>query len=209
MTEQEAQKILGTNFLSIDSLNSIAKQLGIALIEKSEPVPYDANTLKENKDCILFYAPERFSDGRPITLAGMRLFFGTDPAVKEPCFYNQDWYVEQGFATASVEPGWHLISKNVIRNSRGKNPEFLKNELAREESFPSAVLTAFAFFAFYFSTGEKLWVHDFIWCNDHDDNGDRIYTGRYEDPLGKNKNGFNVHRHLKIRECYGAVKSLK
>ena len=50
-----------------------------------------------------------------------------------------------------------------------------------------------------------LWRHDFIWCDDSDHNGDRIYTGRYIDPNGINKNGFNIHRHLSIRPCYGAA----
>jgi len=57
---------------------------------------------------------------------------------------------------------------------------------------------------YYFHTqGGLLWKSDFIWCSDKDKNGDQIYVGRYRDPLGVNKNGFNIHRHLKIRNYYG------
>ena len=45
----------------------------------------------------------------------------------------------------------------------------------------------------------------FIWCNDVDANGDRIYVGRYFDPLGISKNGFSVHRQLRIKNNYGCI----
>ena len=34
-------------------------------------------------------------------------------------------------------------------------------------------------------------------------NSDQIYVGRYIDPIKINKNGFSIHRHLKIKNNYG------
>lgn len=50
-----------------------------------------------------------------------------------------------------------------------------------------------------------LWKHDFVWCSDMDHNGDRIYVGKYHDISGVNKNGFSIHRHLALRECYASI----
>ena len=74
-----------------------------------------------------------------------------------------------------------------------------------KEKFPSAILTSFVFFSYYLLSRELLWKNDFTWCSDLDNNGDQIYTGRYIDPKGINKNGFNIHRHLSIRSYHGAT----
>ena len=99
---------------------------------------------------------------------------------------------------------WYLVKKTVNKNSRGKNPKDISKLLKNKENFPTAVLITFVFFSYYFlANGKILWKHDFIWCSDKDKNGDIIYTGRYVDPKKINKNGFNIHRHLSIRHCYG------
>lgn len=142
-----------------------------------------------------------------ITLNDMRDKFGLDPAASEPCFYNQDWYIKEDFATTTQTDGkWHTLPKEVRQEWRAKRPEEIEKELTQEERFPTAVTAAFTFFAYWFySGGEKLWKHDFVWCSDRDHNNDRIYVGRYEDPAGINKNGFNIHRHLALRESYSAA----
>ena len=155
---------------------------------------------------LLIYTPSHFADGTPVTLNILREKFGMDPAVSEPCFYNQDWYVKEDFATKTVLDGtWHLIRKEVLEDARAKRPEEIEESLTGEE-FPTAVMCAFAFFAYWFATGgDKLWKRDFVWCRDRDHNNDRIYVGRYEDPAGVNKNGFNIHRHLALRSAYSTA----
>ena len=141
-----------------------------------------------------------------LTLNGLRERLGVDPSQKEPCMYNQDWYVKEDFANLSLDGRWHFIRKHVLEEARAKAPDEIEAKLAQEESFPTAVTCAFTFFAYWFATGgEKLWKHDFVWCSDRDHNGDRIYVGRYEDPVGVNKNGFNIHRHLSLRPSYSAA----
>lgn len=176
--------------------------------ENAPVVPFSEDVLKKHADThILIYTPAAYADGAPITLNSLRKRFGTDPAVSEPCFYDQDWYEKEDFASKeSLDGKWHLIRKGVLEDIRAKLPEDIEAALGTSEAFPSAVTHAFTFFAYWFATGsEMLWKHDFVWCYDRDHNGDRIYVGRYEDPAGVNKNGFNVHRHLSLRPAYSAA----
>ena len=47
--------------------------------------------------------------------------------------------------------------------------------------------------------------NDYVWCSDVDDKGDQIYVGRYTDASGLNADGFEIHRHLRIKQNYGVV----
>jgi hypothetical protein len=145
-----------------------------------------------------------------ITLNHLREYFGTDPA-EEPCMYNQDWYLKEDFADKTATDGeWHVLRKQVKEEWRAKTPQDIEPELKSNEQLPTAVTAAFVFFAYWYSTGGKrLWEHDFVWCCDRDHNGDRIYVGRYEDPAGVNKNGFNIHRHLSLRPAYSAAPEIR
>ena len=170
--------------------------------------PFSDSVLKKNADThVLIFTPRAYADGTPITLLSLRERFGTDPAVSEPCMYGQDWYLKEDFAAkTSLDGKWHLVRKDVLEDARAKLPEDIETSLDPKETFPNAVTCTFAFFAHWFvSGGEKLWKHDFVWCSDRDHNGDRIYVGRYEDPAGVNKNGFNIHRHLSLRPAYSAA----
>jgi hypothetical protein len=211
MTEQEAKKIMGKNFIGSLEINSIASDLDFEKIdEKNIPlIPFSERALNENEDSILILGVSKHKDGSPLTLNSLRSLFGLDPEKKEPCFYNQDWYLKQSFANQPLEYKWYLIKKNIEEKTRAEEPEKIISELSKDESLPKAVTTAYVFFANYILNKEILWEGDFIWCFDFDDNGDRIYTGRYTDPTGKNKKGFNIHRHLRIRPCYGAVLEIK
>ena len=172
------------------------------------PVPFSEDTLKKCADShLLVFTPSAFPDGTPITLTALRERFSMDPAVSEPCFYNQDWYLKEDFSAATALDGkWHLLPLRVLEDARAKRPEEIEAGLGSGEAFPTAVTCAFAFFAYWLHTaGAALWKNDFLWCSDRDHNGDRIYVGRYEDPAGVNKNGFNIHRHLALRPAYSAA----
>lgn len=171
-------------------------------------VPFADEVLKRHADThLLIFTPRAYADGASITLNSLREKFGTDPAASEPCMYDQDWYVKEDFASKTALDGrWHFIRKNVLEDARAKSPEDIEGSLRIGEAFPNAVTCAFAFLAYWFvSGGEKLWKNDFVWCSDRDHNGDRIYVGRYADPAGVNKNGFNIHRHLSLRPAYSAA----
>ncbi len=163
-------------------------------------LPWDNAHIEDRGTCVAVRAPAG------ITLNQLRKQFGVDPAAGEPCFYNQDWYLKEDFAAKEATDGqWHVLPKKVREEWRAKQPEEIEAELTSTERFPTAVTAAFAFFAYWFVAGERLWEHDFIWCSDRDHNSDRIYVGCYKDPAGVNKNGFNIHRHLSLRSSYSAA----
>jgi len=197
------------NFIGPEELREISSDLPVLIREPLPKPPIDPKDLKENQ--LLILGVSRAQDGEKLTINKMRETFGWDPQKSEPCFYNQDWYLREDFAqNKTLEDKWYLIKKEVAEETRGKEPEKILEDLKEKEQLPTAILTAFTFFIYYLLTkGDILWKHDFVWCSDKDSNGDRIYTGRYLDPKKINKNGFNVHRHLSIKPCYGAIPQIK
>lgn len=201
----EAKQILGLNFIGPDELELIANKMGIKIPSEIPIIPYDLEDLKNKKnDYILIIGASKMNNGKPLTLRALRDHFGINPDISEPCFYNQDWYLKESFIEKPLVSKWFLIRKNVFQESRGKNPDEIKNHY----SFTSAILCAYSFFVYWFHANECLWKHDFVWCNDLDANNDRIYVARYFDPAGLSKNGFSIHRHLRLKENYGCVEEL-
>lgn len=201
----EAKQVCGENFIGPNELTLIANNMGIEVPTEIPIIPYTLDELEsKRKEYILILGASLMKNGAPLTLRTLRDRFGINPDVSEPCFYNQDWYIKESFIDKSLKSKWFLIRKNLITESRGENPDDIKNH----NCFPSAILCAFSFFACWFHANEYLWKHDFVWCNDYDSNGDRIYVARYFDPTGISKNGFSIHRHLSIRENYGFIDAL-
>ena len=152
MNYLQAKKIMGRNFIGPDELTSIAAEMNIAPVKTVPKIHYDEKTLmKYAKDYLLILGVAKNKNGTALTLNSMRTCFGLDPVMSEPCFYNQDWYVKEKFASATtMKPRWYLIRKNVIKETRGVRPDILEGKLKKGEQFPSAVLTAHTFFAYYF-----------------------------------------------------------
>lgn len=201
VTLEQAKQILGPDFIGPSELKKIDLQLNItADFKKLPPIPFSSDDLKKLAGkAILILGVAKNKNNQNLTLVKLRELFGVDPKMNEPCFYNQDWYLNEKFANKSLKPIWYIIGKEISNSTRGKDPEKLKAD------FPEAILTSFVFFAYYLLYKKILWRSDFLWCSDFDKNGDRIYTGRYKDPNKLSKNGFNIHRHLKIKQNYGAV----
>ncbi len=201
MTIEEARAIMDRNFIGPDELMTLPAPFAFGSLTASE-IPFSLDALKEHAGThILVFTPH--VDG--MTINWFREQFDMDPA-REPCMYNQDWYVKESFASkTSLDGAWHLIQKDVREDTRAKRPEDIETML-RDEQFPTAITCTFTFFVWWLlREGEILWKHDFLWCSDRDHNGDRIYVGRYEDPERINKNGFNIHRHLALRPAYSAA----
>lgn len=201
-TIDKLKKLFGKNLIGPDELRPFLKVWDDGLSDF--PVPelnYSIEELEQYAVDYLLVMGLPAVGSVPITIRTLRDSFGVNPDVSEPCFYNQDWYMHEDFIDQHLESRWYLIRKEVVEASRAVMPE----ELMRKFSFPSAILCAFVFFAYFFQTGEYLWYYDFVWCCDTDHNGDRIYVGKYHDVDGINKNGFSVHRHLALRNCYAAV----
>ena len=204
---------MGINFIGPDELKIIGSQFGIKnpLTTTTIPgIPYDERELKRLRNTsILILGVHKFDNNDSMTLKNLRARFGFDPANHEPCFYNQDWYINESFFTKqTIDLKWYIVGKDLESDSRGKPfpTGFVSNE-GQLLPIPTAILCAYTFFVYYFhSKGEILWPHDYLWCQDTDHNGDQIYIGRYIDPDGINKNGFNIHRFLRINNRYGRIK---
>lgn len=202
ITNDRLRQLFGNNLIGPDELGPLIERLGWGTDITVPEMNYTLEQLEKcAKDYLLVMGVSEIG-GKPLTIRNLREAFGFDPDQSEPCFYNQDWYMHEDFIDIQMEPRWYLLRRQVVEESRAVMPEQL---LASQYVFPSAVLCAYAFFASWLCYGEKLWWHDFVWCCDTDHNGDRIYVGKYHDVDGVNKNGFSVHRHLALRQCYAAV----
>jgi len=198
----EAKEIMGENFIGPLELENIADKMYIRIPTEIPMIPFGLEELRNKKiDYLLILGVSEMRNGKPVTLRSLRDHFGIDPDLSEPCFYNQDWYLSEQFIDKPLETKWFLIRKVIVNESRGRNPE----DLIEKQEFPFAILCAYTFFTYWFHTCSALWEHDFIWCTDVDTNGDRIYVARYYDPSKKSKNGFSIHRHLRIQKNYGIL----
>jgi hypothetical protein len=204
-TIAQARQLFGRNFIGQEELAAVAGMLPVRLPAEVPTIPYTPQQLESlASDYLLLLGASAMRDGRPLNLLALRERYGVNPDASEPCFYNQDWYMGEDFMQAPLEERWYLLKKNVIFETRAMSPVDIMGQRPSFH-FPQAILCAYAFFACRFARGEYLWVHDFVWCDDVDHNGDRIYVGKYHDVDGVNKNGFSIHRHLALRQCYGAV----
>ena len=200
---EEAKEIMGKNFIGVDELRKM-KEMRLRIPTELLEIKFSVDALNEKKDdYLLMLGLSEFDNGEPVNIRNMIRIFGKDPEIKEPCFYNQDWYEKEDFIDAQMENQWFLIKKDVFEDSRAKQPD----ELQKKYRFPSAVKCCYSFFITWLCKDIKLWYHDFVWCCDKDHNEDRIYVGKYHDVDGVNKNGFSIHRHLGLRDCYGCIDS--
>lgn len=203
-TISKLQKLFGRNFIGPEQVNNLLAIMDMPLLKESD-VPelnYSIEELNDKATDYLLVLGYSGFEGQPVNIIRFRETFGVDPERREPCLYNQDWYLQEEFVQKTLETKWYLLKRDVIEESRAVLPQEL---IQQNMEFPTAILCVYSFFAEYFSCGDYLWYHDFVWCSDLDHNGDRIYVGKYHDIDGINKNGFSIHRHLALRPCYGAV----
>ncbi|MDR3133394.1 MAG: hypothetical protein LBU42_05150 [Prevotellaceae bacterium] len=208
-TIAQAQQLFGKNFIGVQELAAVAGEFPVKSPVEMPAIPYSSQELAPlAEDYLLLLGASVLPDGKPLNLLSLRERYGINPDLAEPCFYNQDWYLQEDFMTTTLADRWYLLRKNVIFETRAMSPVEILEKMP-DFHFPPAILCAYAFFACWFTLQEHLWVDDFVWCDDVDHNGDRIYVGKYHDVDGINKNGFSIHRHLTLRKCYGAVEICK
>lgn len=201
MEISKAKRILGKNLIGPQELSGISNPFSPRLPEAVPEIPFSEKEIEEKHGShILVLCPREFRDGTDITIATIRKKIAL--CGRNPRFYNQDWYLRESFIHVSLEEKWLLASKKLLDESRAMPVD----KVVSAYKLNSAVELTFAFFANYFvNDGEKLWNNDYIWCSDTDNNGDQIYVGRYTDLSGLNADGFEIHRHLKIKNNYGVI----
>lgn len=196
-----AKKIMGNNVIGVEEIKRM-ERMRLVIPDMIPEIPFSQEELRQKKDdYFLILAISKFMNGEPVTIRNIQNIYGKDPEKQEPCFYNQDWYDKESFMDMPMKDGWYLIRKNAYEESRAVQPQ----ELIKKYRFPTAIACTYTFFVAWMSLGVRLWYHDFIWCSDTDHNGDRIYVGKYHDVDGVNRNGFSIHRHLALRQCYACI----
>ncbi len=212
-TLEEAYNILGENMIGLKEIKNIQHlQSFFNFTNLSEEIvqliPFSKDELfqKKSSHLLILVIPEHSSKEK-LNFQHFRDFFGFDPEIKEPCFYNQDWYVNENFyLKSSLKFEWLFVEKKISENSRGVEPSTLDQS---EFRLHSALTFTYIFFIYYLTKNNILWENDYVWCSDFDTNQDQIYVGRYIDPNKINKNGFSIHRHLKIKNNYGISKIIQ
>lgn len=206
-TIEEAYNILHESMIGLrefkinKSLQSFFNFTNVPL-ETVQYIPFSKEELCQKKEThiLILVIPEHTSKEK-LNFKHFRDFFGINPAIQEPCFYNQDWYINESFYNEStLKLEWLLVEKKISENSRGIDPDILDKGIFQ---LHSALTFTYVFFIYYLTKNKILWENDYVWCSDYDSNSDQIYVGRYIDPNKINKNGFSIHRHLKIKNNYG------
>ena len=201
----EAKSLFKENFIGPEDIINTRKYTNFEIANDVPIIPFKMSELiDKSQDYILIWGGGVTIKNNLITLLALRENFGINSFMKSPAFYNQDWYLNEKFAKNNIDNNWYLIKKNVIEDTRGVIPENYNTKIM----LPTASLCAYVFFLKWFTNGEVLWKHDYIWCSDVDSNGDSIYVGRYNDINNLNKDGFSIHRHLTINKNYGIVNIL-
>lgn len=206
VTIEKAKRLFDNNFVGLEELRPLFEKMRLSYVSVQVPIiqySYD-ELLKYSKDYVLILGIPELNN-TPLSIHTFRNVFGVNPDLLEPCFYNQDWYLNEDFIYKTLDLRWYLLKRDVLEDSRAVQPdELLKNNVI----FPNAILCVYTFWAYYYARHVKLWYYDFVWCNDTDHNGDRIYVGKYHDIDGMNKDGFSIHRHLALRNCYSSINCL-
>lgn len=164
-------------------------------ISKSSIISEDDNNYH-----IKAFIPKKINNNN-LTIKYLYNLFGTDPNRFEPCFYNQDWYLNESFIhTPQQIDKWLYFDTKIPQENFGILPS--KSLI---EELPTALELTYVFFLIYLKYGIILWKNNYLWTSDFDEEKDQIYVGRYFDEKGLVNNGFSIHRHLSIKNNYGYI----
>jgi len=93
-----AKEIMGNNFIGYNELNLIAERMGFTVPYIIPEIPYSIKELEDKcEDYILVLGISEMLNGEKLTIKALHSRFGTRPDISEPCFYNQDWYLDEAF----------------------------------------------------------------------------------------------------------------
>ena len=134
------ESLFGNNFIGPEQVNNLLNEMGLQFLKK-EDVPemnYTMDLLQSKASDYLLVMGYAGDDDYPLNIIRFRDTFGVNPEQKEPCLYNQDWYLAEDFVNETLAKRWYLIKKDVIEESRAVMPADL---MGQNISFPSAILS--------------------------------------------------------------------
>lgn len=202
MNLKDAKLIFKKNFIGPDELINCNEKLNFLIPESISNIHLDLDKINP-EEYILIYGCENLVDKSNVSIRKLIEIFGYNNNGLNLCFYNQDWYLSEDFIDESLNNKWHLIQKNLSKETRGTEPN--KEVMS---FLPSSILCTYTFFVWWLVNKEILWSKDYVWTRTKDSYGDRIYVGKYLDNDDPKRSGFSIHRHLSIKNNYGCAKSI-
>jgi hypothetical protein len=118
-----------------------------------------------------------------LNILKLRQILGTDPA-RQPSFFDHPWYLEESFAKRDCEPGWHILTMDVLPDSISKPINY-----SSSLSLPSAVEVVLMLFLHYAETREQLLLKKHTWTRDEATLGRFVTIGAF------GRNGLFVSGH--------------
>ena len=149
VTIEKAKRLFGNNFVGLEELRPLFEKMRLSYVSVQVPIiqySYD-ELLKYSKDYVLILGIPELNN-TPLSIHTFRNVFGVNPDLLEPCFYNQDWYLNEDFIYKTLDLRWYLLKRDVLEDSRAVQPdELLKNNVI----FPNAILCVYTFWAYYYA----------------------------------------------------------
>ncbi len=186
LSSKEAHRLLGEDLIDPAPL---AAALGLALpvSASSDPIPIPAAqaTAAREAGCLLVLRPDRFADGRPVTLAALleRCAARSDALLR---FRGEDpWFAEEAFATTETpEPGWALVYRAPWRETLNRTYQDAEHALERRRGREPwrrrrAVEIALDCLAFAAARGERLLGSHWDWSSSACGDGALVNVGGF------------------------------
>lgn len=98
VTVEQAKKIFGSNFIGLEELKLLFDRMKLSWNDVKVPnIEYTLSELRKYSDDYILILGLPNLDSTSLSIFTFRNIFGTDPNISEPCFYNQDWYLNEDF----------------------------------------------------------------------------------------------------------------
>lgn len=169
-SQKFAREVMGSNFFGIEEafkhfgVNPLSQQF-VALSE----IPFSEAMLQTCKDTHILVAVF------PLSILDIR------KKVERNLFYSHDdaWYNNQAFAQEKGETSWHLIRKDIVPDSTGKNWKEQQALLAENEETPIVRIMVYAIIGHYQNTKERLFESTYVRCQCSSSDGNRVDVGGF------------------------------
>ena len=172
--------------LGIDEVEDSLNSVGVACkFTHSERLAMTTTPVVNTAGRVLAYPTP--SDNEALTLLNLRTMFGTDPR-QQPSFFDHPWYLDEGFVTQPLTPGWHMVFMDVVPESVNQPIHYIRS-LPANHVFATAAEVILMLFLHYMKTGEQLLFKKHTWCADQASMGRQVTVGAF------GRNGVFVSGH--------------
>src|SRR5579862_5909102 len=128
-------------------------------------VPTVPNTMSvvTHSDRILAFPTPRQNQG--LNILNLRALLGVNPE-NPPSFYDHPWYLEEAFVRRDCQPGWHVLSMELLPGSIYQPYNYYYSLSSHNCTLQSAIETVLMVLVHYEMTGERLLFDKHTWCID-------------------------------------------